>query len=234
MKVLLHPAALISAAVAIGGVFFSSVPALVLGAVAWLGSVAFAAAKQAQNRSPHPSDMNPESRLLLRPLKDLQEELITIVRQNSDVVTVRVVGGEAIAEANNLVERATKLVETRAHIKRTLRGKGEAQVRLRQLEAQLERSANDAERESLSGAIDATNKEIQQYSELDSALERIDIHLRDAEASMREIKTRISIGAAGDRMEAGEEGDMRELVGRLRSLGSSIQEAEEMLEQTIR
>jgi hypothetical protein len=211
-------------------------PLVILGAIAWVGSIAFMsmARQRPTSDSPHPAELSADSRMLIRPLVQLRDELATIVAQNSDMPSVKVVGTEALAEADGIVRHATSLVQIRTQLKRTLRGKSEAEVETRNLETKLERATTDTEREALQTAIAAHQQEAEHYKGVEDAIASVDGKLTEAQAALSELKSRIAVGAAGARTDGIDQEELTDMVGRLRSLSKSFDEAESTLQEHVR
>lgn len=210
-------------------------PLVILGALIWVGGVALASmAGQKRADGPHVAEMSPESRMMLRPLIQMRDDLAQVVSQNSDMPTVKVVGGEAVQEADAIVRHATNLVGIRAQLKKTLRGKSEAEVEKRSLEMKFARASTDTEREALSTAIAASTQEIGHYQGVEDAIAKVDGKLTEAQAALSELKARIAVGAAGARTDSLDQEELSSMVGRLKSLSKSFDEAESTLQEHVR
>lgn len=210
-------------------------PLVILGALIWIGTVAVASmAGHKRPDLPHAAEMSPESRMLLRPLLESRDELAQVVSQNSDMPTVKVIGAEALQEAEAIVRHATNLVGIRMQLKKTLRGKSEAEVEKRSLEAKRDRATSDTERAALETAIAASVQEIGHYRGVEDAIAKVDGKLTEAQAALSELKARIAVGAAGARTDSLDEEELSSMVGRLRSLSKSFDEAESTLQEHVR
>ncbi len=240
MNPLLHPnSVILGVATALSAVFAPGplkLPLTLLLGVLWIGAVALTAAKSVQRREGqvHPSEISPESRLYLRPLEGLRDELREIVRDNQDMPSVKIVGQEAVDQADQIVEHARKLIALREQLKRTLRGRSEAEVAIRQLEKKQEAAVTDGERASIQTAIDAHASEVAHYGEVEEAIRKIDAKVTQAQASLSELKARIAVGAAGARTDGVDQEALNDMVIRLKSLTASFDEAESLLREHVR
>lgn len=236
MNVLLKPASLAMAALVVAFALLKSLPLIVLSLVLWIAVVAIQSIAESGRRSgvPDLSEMSAESRILIRPLRELREQIERLVQMNADMPSVRVVGREALAEADKIVEHSLKLGELRTELKKTLRGKSEAEVGLENLRRKLEIAATDEERDALASAVKAHEEEIAHYATIEASIAQVDSRLRSTEAALSELKTRIAVGAAGARAEALHEHEMSDVVTRLKSLSKSFGEAETMLQGHLR
>ncbi|MFW5697105.1 MAG: hypothetical protein ACOCX1_00925 [Fimbriimonadaceae bacterium] len=189
----------------------------------------------AKNRSTsHPSELAPDTRTLLAPFRELHRSLQEIVDKNRDVAEIKVVGELAIEESARIQERATKLLEMRSELKRTLYGQSEAKAGLIQLKERMVKAESDTERSSLESAIQAREQELEHYRQVEATMHEVDGKLREAEASLAELKARLATGAMGARASAIDAEDISGMVERLKGLSQSFSEAEEMIEDRIR
>jgi hypothetical protein len=226
----------ISVCVVIVGAVTGVYALMALGMIGGVGAVAIASMRMRQDALDGAGleDLDADSRMLLRPFGRLRTELASVVERHSGQTSVKVVGAEALREAGVIVEQARRLVEARAGLKKTLKGKSEAELGVRRLERQLEAAASDAERASLTSALEAHREEVAQYARLERAIVEAESRLRQAEAALRELKSRLEVGAASAASGALMEDELGDVVGRLRSLGKSFDEAEGMLQEQKR
>jgi len=201
---------------------------LFVGALAWEGMKA-----NKQRPEPHPSELSPESRTLLRPLRELRDAIQQVVDQNQDVAQIKVIGGEALIEADTILKHGLKLVQTRETLKKTLKSKSEATLEVAKLEEKAKNAETDQVRDSLNAAIEARNEEISHYAVAETALKNIDSRLQQAEAALAELKGRLATGAAQARTTELDEDDLTGMVDRLRTLSASFTEAESMIENRL-
>lgn len=206
----------------------AKLPLLLLGAIAWIGSVALVSMRGGQDE--HASEADPDERVLLKPIERLHDELIQIVEQNRDLPAVKVIGEEAISEAGAVLDHARKLVRLRSDLIRTLRRRSDAEVEIRSLRDKARRSTSDGERRAYETAIEAHEKEVAHYASVEHAITRIDGKLSEAQAALSELKARLAVGAAGARTEGLDPEELTTMVGRLRSLTQSFDEAESALQ----
>jgi predicted RNase H-like nuclease (RuvC/YqgF family) len=228
---LLHPVVLGIAGLVAWSLFMRQLPLAFLLGVLWAGAVATIAMRQAQHRPIEATPAHDEARLLLRPLRQLHEELESLVAQSQDLTVIKVIGLEALTEATTILRAAEKLAMARNELKRTLRGRGEAEVSIRRLEQRLSVDGAEPEQAALRKAIEAHQAEIGHYVEVERGIATIEGKLSQAQAQLAELKARIAVAAAQARTDAVDSSELGEMVERLRSLGKSLTEAETMMEE---
>ncbi len=221
-----------TAGVALLGVFLSSWPLAIIGGAAFLGTLLFLSAKESQSRPEmrRSYDLSNENRTLIRPLEEIRKQIEAVVEQNRDMATVSVIGQEALTEADSIIEHGLKLLENRSQLKKTLRGRSEAEASLKQLQTNLASATSDTERGALESAIASRTAEIKSYSRVEQLIELIDGKMNEAVAALSELKAHLATGAAGARADAMAPEQLSEMVSRLKSLGKSFDEAESTLE----
>lgn len=237
MNPLAHPTSITFALVTAFGVIVPlplplKLAVVAIGGVGWLASVALLSITQARPQETE-DDLSNDARALLRPLRKLHEELAAIVAQNSDMPAVKVVGGEALAESSAILDHAQKLLDIREQLRRTYKGKSEAEIELKSLEGKLNRAGTEAERIALQRAVEAKRDEIARYADVADAMAGVDGKLAEAQAALSELKARIAVGAAGARTQGLEQDELTDMVGRLKSLSKSFDEAETSLRMHV-
>jgi DNA repair exonuclease SbcCD ATPase subunit len=178
---------------------------------------------------PHPAELDAEARRLLRPIRQLHERLRELESSLGDVPEFRVLAREAVQESDHLLTQAVRLTETRAGLLRVLKGRVEAESQAFRLQREIEASQDDTERASLESALAARQSEIASYDEAERTIDRIESSLREAEALLAELQARVATGAAGARAQALEPEEFGGMVERLKALGKSLDETEELM-----
>lgn len=230
MNYLKNPFSLISAAVVVAGAVLGRLDVALLGVILLVGSMAYLAIKGggAERSDDVLEDLGNEERAQLAPLRKLRNEIATIVQEKQADVSVAVVGKEALSEADRLLMQGAKLVQARRELRKVAGGKQRADREIAQLEADLGAATADGEKAALASALEARKLEASHYGDADKVLERLDRGLRLAEATLSEIKARLATASAG--AASGEHtSELDETLARLRSLGSSFDEAEQWL-----
>lgn len=233
MKALLSPLSLAFAAVAIVGGVFGSIPVLVIGAALWVGSIAFTAARNAQAgvQSFDATALSPDSRILFRPIKQLHEDLAEIVHQGQSNPAVKVVGEEALGESSQIVKQAFDLANFRTQLEKTLKGRSVAELEVNKLKEKLAGCTSDEERHAIQSALEAHQSEYDQYAQVADNMDRIDRQLRQAQATLSELKARIAVGASGAGSNQVGTDELQDILGRLKSLGKSFDEAQSITQE---
>ncbi|MBS1721428.1 MAG: hypothetical protein JSS66_00310 [Armatimonadetes bacterium] len=201
-------------------------PVLALGALIVFVLVAVLVAWARRSPRTSTETLGAEARWLLRPLRELRQQLVTIAEKGRGT-TAAAIAQEAVGEADHILESAEVLVKTREQLKQGLKGQGEAETSLGRLQRDREAAQTDAERTSLDQAIEARHSEISAYATAKGRIAEIDGRLRQAEATLSELKARLATGMVS-RSDASEQ-EFTDMVARLKSLGQSFDEAEETL-----
>jgi hypothetical protein len=203
---------------------------LILAVVGWIGSIAVLSIKQTNTgRAADPLDsVRNEDRSRLAPVRKLQAEIEKVVADNSSNVAVKVIGAEALTESNRIVDQCVRMLNLRAELSRATAGKSEAERGIAALEAQKAAATSDQERATLDSALAARRLEADHYAGASGTLERIDAGLAQAQAALSEMKSRLAMAAAGGSSAEDHEGELADTISRLKTLGASLDEAEQM------
>lgn len=201
-----------------------------LGLVAAVAIVAFASMRGAQAALGDPilEDLHPSDQARLSPLRRHRNAIRDLVEAKRSEPAIAVVGAEALGEADHILVQAVKMLQLRRELLRSVAGRTEAGNDLADLDRSIAEAASEAEREALRSAQEARRLELAHYDRAEEAKERIETSLRQAEAALGELKARLTTAAAGS-SDVGETDDLRATVGRLKTLGTSLDEAEAWL-----
>ena len=232
MNILTRPLPLALAAVAALGLVFGQLEIAVLGAVGWVASLAYYSMRAAAAKR-HDSEISAEGRRMLRPIKSLREEIAGYVSSFSDRPEISVIGGEALREADALIAHTERLVDVHDDLMKARKGRAAAERELARLRKRTKSLVSESESQSLRSAVEARETEIERYKTVDAALRRLVSNLQEAEAALSEIKARLASGAVGAQTDSLETDDLAGMVSRLRTLSTSFDEAEEMMEGRI-
>lgn len=208
-----------------GGLLFQNVPVFGVGLVGLVAALFFVGTAQTKQSwdATGEQELTHESRAMLRPVRRLHDELREFVQTHGDSGTVKVLGAEAVREADNILEQSLKLMRLRDRLKHAARGRSEAEVELRRLG---DVAADDPTRV-------ARELEMKHYGEIESSIPKIETSIAQAVAALSELKARLAVSAASvGQTEA--DGEIAETMSRLRALSASFDEAEELLEGPVR
>lgn len=200
--------------------------------VLWLAWAAMVGLKTtASQRVDDPRDeMDAESRSLYAPIRRLTDEIEEIVRQQCDSAIVKVVGGEAVEEARRIRDQVGKALEARTGLKKATREKNLAGQQAEELQARAT-AAPEGEKDVLLSALQAKQIELDHYRSVDALIAKIDAGTAQAKAALSEMKVRLGVRAANEKTEVlTDDDDLRDTIGRLKSLSVSYDEAEHMLQ----
>ncbi len=230
MKQVLHPVPIACLLMAIGGAVMANVPFMVLALLCGIASVGFLSARTAQSgRALDPSEsLGNEGRALIKPVQRLATDIEEIVKTNQASPSITVIGGEALAESSRLLNQVARSLTTRDELIRSARGRHEAEKELGQARMRLEFSQGE-ERTSLEAAIAARTSEISHYDEIGTHVKRIELGVHQAEAALAEMKARLSLSVSSDKAELDTGDDLRETLGRLKTLSKSYDEVDQIV-----
>jgi hypothetical protein len=172
-------------------------------------------------------DISPNDRVYLRPIRRLRDEIEAIVLENERSPAVKVIGREAIQEANQLFDHCVALLKTRSLLRKALMSRGNPDTSIMDLDAKIEEAQSDEERSALELARDARKLEAQHYEKIDQTLARVDTSIQQAQAALSEMKARISVAASGG--DGQQETEIQDTISRLRSLSTSFDEVEDLM-----
>ncbi len=230
---LLHPIPIACLIIAIAGALFGSVAAVAVGLIGAVGSVGLLAGRTAQERRSEYSvdELSPDARMLLKPLRKIADDISEIVATHKDSPTVQVVGQEALTESERLIDQVRKSLAARDQLKKSMRGRAEAEKEIGEARMRLE-FADETEKASLQAAIDARTMEVEHYKEIEPVLKRVEVSVNQAEAVLAEMKARLSVSATSGLVQEQGSDDLRETIGRLKSLSSGYDEVDQLMRGT--
>jgi hypothetical protein len=204
-------------------------PALVaLGVVGWLGAVAIESIKASSKQR---GGDQAQGQAVLRPVQRLHREIERLVTENPDNPTVRVIGSDALKESSELVKRATSLDILIKETRFADDAVANAKEDLASLQERLAASDNERQRESFLLAIQARENEIAHYARIKETIVGAQARLQEAEAALTAIKGQLAAAVAGGATDDLAEDGLDGMVGRLKSLSSSLEEVEQMRER---
>jgi hypothetical protein len=233
MKVFLNPVPIACLLIALAGAAFGSTVTVVLGVVGMVASVGLLSARRAQFQVAQDQtfDLSPESRILLGPVKRLVAEIEKLIENNKESETIRILGAEARTEAGRLLSQVTTSLTTRDDLKKSLRGRYEADKELGKARMKLE-FATSAEKAVLESAIAARTMELSHYDEIESFIRRVELGVTQAEAALAEMKAKLALSASGEKAALQPDQDLRETIARMHNLSTSYEEAEQLIRGT--
>jgi hypothetical protein len=171
-------------------------------------------------------DLTPEARTMYRKVERLYTELQETAERNKDSASP-FVAQEALMEGEKLLRQVSDALKVRDKLKREARGQYLAEKGISDLESRMATATSDEERTTLNTAIAARQTELGQYQTIQSAIDKIDSSLHQAEALLGEMRARVAASATGGTGEEGVE-SLREAIGRMKALNASVEEIEEI------
>ncbi|GIV02496.1 MAG: hypothetical protein KatS3mg015_1326 [Fimbriimonadales bacterium] len=180
--------------------------------------------KQAGGGVPELEDLHPYTRSKLQGIYRLHREIRRILSRNQQNWATAAVASEVKLAADDLLAQAYKLAETRRQVRDFLLPAREARLKLAELE-------NSPAAQSVREAL---LNEIRQYESIEAKAEQLDKTLQEAEAALRELKSRLVVALGETTGSDASPDDLRDALRRTRSLGSAIEEAVETLSEESR
>ena len=220
----------IGLAIAVVGAALGQVPIVVLGVVLGLLIVGIVSMRVTQSLHVEEigSDLSPDSRILLKPLRASYLEL-EAASQGKVQTLSPYLASEAMQEARQLLEKSASALALRDRFIKQSRGSYEAQKSTEDLQARLATAMSDEERASLKTAIDARQNELGHYQSLKDAAAKIETSVRQSTAIMAELRANM-FSSASTALAQDQADPLRESLGRMQSLTKSLTEAEGLLQ----
>lgn len=173
--------------------------------------------------------VRPENRARIAPIRKLMADIQALVDQHGDDPAIGVIGREAAADSNRVFEQCVRMLAARDALIRASGSRVETDREIARLES-LASTASDVERPSLETALAARQKERKHHERARDAVDRIDAQMRQAEAVLSELKTRLTLAASTAAAPDFEHEGLSDTLSRLKSLGDSLDEAVEVLQ----
>lgn len=202
---------------------------LIAGIVAFVAAARRGATSRAEDVA---ESMDADSRSLYSPIRRLADE-IEALGSRKDTATIRIIGAEAAQEARRIREQCARALIARSELKKAGRGKSMALGEIEDLDRQVAEAASDEEKQAYRNAQEAYQRQITHFSKAEEALARIDVSVKAAEAVLAEMKTRLAVASSSEKAELAGDEDLRETIGRMKTLSVSYDEAEQTLRSTF-
>ncbi len=231
MKALKIALTIFGGGLAVAGIVTTSLLLLIVGVILTVGALTSLLFGRSQKINPDFNEqLGAEARWLLRPIMELRNSLERLATSDSSPPEVRVIAGEAVSEADLIYERSENLAKAREELKRSLKGRGEAETQIARIQRQIKESQTDEERQALDQALQSRQREIESYNEVQAKVSELESKIKVAEATLSELKARISAGMLSSSGISGDQDELSEMLQRLHSLGTSFEEAQNSLE----
>ncbi len=231
MKAVLSPISLAILACAVVLAFLNMPLALVLG-LAWIVTSAWSLMRSTQHRHEDlviGENLRPESQLLLKPIKRLAAEMHELVESRPVDSAVAMVGKEVLSECDRVVRQCAASLTVHDDLRRLSRGRFEATKEIDRVQAAMATATSPEERAAMETTIAARQSELGHYAKIESALEKIDSDLKQAEAALAEMKARLALSASGVSQAEADSSELRESLIRVRAVTLSVDEAEQLI-----
>lgn len=218
------------AALALVGILLGQIGLVILGAALAVLMLGITSMRATQSKVADVTDqLSPESRILIRPLRHIYLEMQEAATGKSESISPYL-AEEALSESKRLLDQSAAALLLRDRLVREGRGRYEASKSVTDLEARLASSTSEEEKASLQSALDARRQEIGHYDSMLPGIAKIESSVKQAEAAMAEMRARMLSTSSTGLAEQGSD-PLREAVGRMKALSSSLSEAQDMLQQ---
>lgn len=204
---LLHPVALIGEGLLLAGALTLRAELIVLGALVWIGWAAALGMRSSQRRASVSllEQVSNANRTRFLPLHRLYGQIEQIVRQNESNPAVSVIGGEALSEAEGILNEAVRVLAVRDQVIRAAQN--------------IHVAANRAQR----SASEANSPSGTPEGQANEAVGRIDAVLRESEAVLAELLSRLSAAVVEQAQTVGGD-EISDTLSRLKALSTSLEE----------
>ncbi len=229
MKIFLGPAQIVAILLTIAGLVVRQPAIAAFGVVCWIGAVAVTSMRDSSLR--HSGLDSQQGRFFLQPIQRLHNEIAKLVADHAHNPTVGVIGQDALVESTELLRKASAFAALLHESRSAPNALATAERELESLKQQLAASRDDAQRESLTLAVQAREGEVEHYQKLIRRIDGAKQRLKDAEVALAAIKAQLAASVVGGSADGLDTEDLGGMVGRLKSLSSSIEEVDEMREK---
>jgi hypothetical protein len=161
-------------------------------------------------------------------LLQLRRDIAGIVEGQKENPTVKVIGGETLQEADALIARAESIVASIDDLKKAAKGLRASEYELQRLEEKVAKSSSEDEKAALADVIEVRKSEVEHFTKVQKALEAGRAKIMEAETALLAIKAQLTSAALGSETDALDMEGLAGMVGRLKSLSSSLEEVEQM------
>ncbi len=231
MKLFFGPAQIAAILLAVVGLLLRQPAIAALGIVGWIGTVAVTSMRDSSKR--HSGLDTSQGRYLLQPIQKLHNEITRLVEDNRQNPTVSVIGQDALTESAELLRKATAFTALLHDSRFAPNALANAQRELDELNQRLAASDNEAQRQAFGLAIQAREGEVAHYHKLLATIESAKQRLEDAGIALEAIKAQLAASVVGGSADDLTGEDLGGMVGRLKSLSSSLEEVDEMREKIL-
>jgi hypothetical protein len=208
-------------------------PAGILSLVLWVALLVLSTMREtaARVQADPREEMDAESRSLFSPIRRLMNEIEETVERNSDSTVMKVVGTEAVGEARRIHDQVAKALAVRDDLRRALRERNMSRAESEKLLAKAEAETDPSVKATLLSAVEARKMELSHYEVVENTIAKIDSSVNQAQAALSEMKARLATKASSEKAQsATDDTELRETIGRLKSLSISYDEAENLLQ----
>ncbi|MBX3110667.1 MAG: hypothetical protein KF857_01550 [Fimbriimonadaceae bacterium] len=179
---------------------------------------------QALTGVPHPTELPSEVRHQTAGLRRLRDEIERTMKANRNLPELQVVGKEAMEASAQLIAKITQVALQRDNIRRAHRNARISEDEEARLELKSAQAASVEEKASIERTLANYRQAKETLEQADGQLAGFDQQVREAEAALSELHSRMSMMTAmGAR---GTADDLRDNLSHLQSLSSSIEEVE--------
>jgi len=177
--------------------------------------------------------LNPESLAIYHRIRRAANEVGEFSRRATLPEGLRGIANEADAESQRILSQMRENLRVRQELKRLAMNIGLVDREIERLEASLSEGQSEVERMSIERALQAKRLERGHYLEIRGVIDHIDANVRNAEASLGEMKGRIAAAMGASAVDSGSQEGLREAIGRMRALSLTVEEARPWLTEAV-
>ena len=217
------------------GVGLLAISQFALGAlliVGGIGYIAFESMKRTQQARPDAieDDVSPADRHLIAPIRKQLSKIEEIVEANGENAGVKIIGTEALNEGKSIYQQCVLLVIEKANSRKNNAQLQQVTKDSLEAETKLATAQTEEEKAIYQTAIDSYSKQVSMLTEREERFKAIGAHLDQAEASLKLIVTQLMTLAQEGTASGTTDDELRTSLSRLQSLGQSLGETGDFLE----
>ncbi|HWP30682.1 MAG TPA: hypothetical protein VNK96_03010 [Fimbriimonadales bacterium] len=234
----MKPLAWIVAGVLIGigfGVSLGSILAtILLGVVGFVfgALIGFARSQTLEASSSSIEVLDTNSRMRLRPIEKLHDEILRSLRENSSNPILSALEFDVRTDVEEIFNRSIEILRARRALLKMMAGLPSARNAIKQLEEKMRMSNNEEERKVIENSLKHRQEELQNYEKMEEERKRLEAELDEVESALAELRSRILLTSAPTRKEGlstFEQQELSETIQRLQRVSSVMQQSLESL-----
>jgi hypothetical protein len=175
-------------------------------------------------------EVNPNDRYLITPIRKQVIKIEETIQSNPNNPAIKVIGAEALDEARDIYKQCVGLVLEKSEERRIAEQRLQAQKDVDEAQTKLSQSTTDDEKALYTSALDTNQKLLRVCDEKMKRFESIAANLTQAEAALKLMVSQLAAMAREGEGAGEADSELRASLTRLQTLGKSIGETDEFLE----